>query len=100
MNQENNKDYNFTEDQKLFFEAFKKMLITGLTPVVQNLVEYIRKLEKEEVGKGTSEIDKLLLLKDINEPMAEILRESIKDLETDYKVSLDAEKYFKNPNLN
>ena len=93
------KEYSYKEEQRVFAEKFKVMLMDLLTPVVHGLVCHIRLLEIEEKGKGQAEIDKLLLVGDINQPMYNILFESIQDLSKDYDVKLEADKYLKSTKL-
>lgn len=90
------KEYNYKEDQKKFYKEFQKTLMNLLTPVVENLVNHVRTLEKLEEGKGVSEIEKLFIQKDINQPMYNILKESIKDLSKEYEIKLDPLNYLNN----
>lgn len=91
-----NKEYNYKEDQKKFYKEFQKTLMNLLTPVVENLVNHVRTLEKLEEGKGVAEIEKLFIQKDINQPMYNILKESIKDLSKEYEIKLDPLNYLNN----
>lgn len=93
------KEYSFNEDQKHFYADFMAELIRRMTPLVEDLVTYIRQIETLEAGLGKAEIDKMLEKKQINQPMYEILIDSIQDLTTEYKVNLAEHRSFKSIDL-
>jgi len=85
-------------EKDILFNDFKSELLRRMQPIVENLVEYLRALEKSSKGKGLEEIETMLTLGDINKPMYLILVDSITDLDNEYKVDLTDNKYFNNEN--
>lgn len=88
-------DYSFKVEQEKFYVDFKSELCRRLQPVVQNLTDYLRALEKNTKNAGFDEIKKMLKEGDINEQMFDILFESLGNLEGEYTVELESSKYFK-----
>ena len=100
MDQESNKPEITAEERALKLENFKTTLLELLQPIVENVVNNIRELERENPGKGKEDADRMLEMKIINQPMYDIMVDSLKDMTTDYVVKLDPSKYFNDPQNN
>lgn len=85
----------YNSEQERVYKEFKEGLCKTLQPIVQDLSDYLRAMEKSNAGSGKAEVEKMLDNKDINIPMYEVLMETISDLTKEYKVDLSTNKYFK-----
>lgn len=81
-------DYSFKDEQEKLYLAFKDNMIRLMQPVVEDLVVYLRALEKTNKGSGRAEIESMLAKGDINKLMYDVLIPSIENLDKEYVVNL------------